>query len=531
MRRSILSVTSAALLCLTAAGCKVTPEDIDTWTGTQKGPGKIVAVLLAPKYDDDLRVYAALALVRMEPRPATQNHDAVDGVRELHAAIRQIPEDDRARIVDLLAPGLVEIMNGDDTPQTEGGGVPPIRVRGKDSAYLMLPYASPEQRQTLVNEVVDWFADDFNGRNLAGTYTAEQVVRRLGAPAAARLVNAMNARLPQQALVKIAELISTLGDETTKARAAARLVEIEAEMLSPEFMEWLSGRLRTQLTASQPDTDLEAPEVVQRVTNAATLNREQFITLGALPAMRHLNDEAVVQDRLLAIALEATVAGITEEQLLERRRKALQAMEGGVRPEQVDALLRLALDDGTPDAVRDYAFDRVADSRAPSAIPTLRPVYLETEDWRLRWRVGTLILMLGGPDVVQEFFTGLNDDAYAREELHGYGERLSAMRPPPTDFVTAQLTSTEWFRRAIALYFWERHASSEADIARISALAGDDAATEGEHWEDQDTVGKVAEAVAGAVRARLQQGAASEGDGEAATPAEGEAEGEGEDAE
>src|SRR5690606_14934074 len=53
-----------ALACVAAAGCKVTREDIDYWTGTQKGPGKIVAVLLADKYEDDLRAYAGLALVR-----------------------------------------------------------------------------------------------------------------------------------------------------------------------------------------------------------------------------------------------------------------------------------------------------------------------------------------------------------------------------------------------------------------------------------------------------------------------------------
>lgn len=69
MRSRTAAPVISLLLCIAMSGCKVTTEDIDYWMGTQKGPGKIVAVLLADKYEDELRVHAALALVRMEPRP------------------------------------------------------------------------------------------------------------------------------------------------------------------------------------------------------------------------------------------------------------------------------------------------------------------------------------------------------------------------------------------------------------------------------------------------------------------------------
>ena len=159
--------------------------------------------------------------------------------------------------------------------------------------------------------------------------------------------------------------------------------------------------------------------------------------------------------------------------------------------------------------VRDYAFDRIADARDTGAITRLWPVFTEVEDWRVRWRVGSLILTLGGPDVVQEFFNRLDDDEYAREELYGYGERLSQMRPPPTDFINGQLRSSEWYDRIVALYFWEKRAEA-GDIPRVEGLANDSAETDGEHWEEQDTVGKVATAVAGAIRERL--GIETEGD-------------------
>jgi hypothetical protein len=504
MRRPIVPLLLIALASLALAGCKVTQEDIDYWTGTRKGPGKIVAVLLADKYEDDLRVYAGLALVRMEPRPATPEIDPLDGVAELQAALRRIEDTEaRTRIVDQMAPGLIAMMRGEDAPQAsdEGDGVAPRQVRAKDAAFLVLPYASAEQRQALTEAVVDWFVVDFNGRNLAGNYSAEQVVRQLGAPAAARLVNALNARLPQQALVKLAELIASLGDDETKAQAAERLVEIEREMEGEEFFEWLQSRLREQLQERQGE-DAEIDE--NRVRAAAMLNRENFINLGALPAMKHLNEQRVVQDRLLEIAQRTEQEGVTPDQMKERRKKALQAMEGGVREDQVEPLLNIALNEQEPIEVRDYAFDRIADSRSTAALARLWPVFQQTEDddWRIRWRVGSLILTLGGADVVQRFFNTLDEGRYAREELYGYGERLSQVRPPPTDLVNAQLRSEDWYDRAIALYFWEKRAE-ESDLPRITALEGDRAETQGEHWEDQDTIGEVAEAVASAVRERL----------------------------
>lgn len=507
MRRSIVSAL-LALSCTAIAGCKVTNEDIDTWTGTVKGPGKIVAVLLADKYEDELRSYAGLALVRMEPR------DDVDGVAELQAAVRQLPEEARARIVDRMVSQLVALMRGEGAAQSggENAPVPRLQVRAKDAAFLLIPYASDDRRRELTEAVVDWFVVDFNGRSLEGNYSAEQIVRQLGAPAASRLVNALNARLPQPALVKIAELIASLGDAPTKERAAARIVEIEREMEGEEFTNWLKERLREQLRNQARERNEQEPRIDEaRITAAADLNRENFITLGALPAMKHLNSERVVQDRLLEIAANPA----TDDTMVERRTRALQALEGGARQDQVDALLDLALNDATPVRVRDYAFDRVADARATSAVARLWPVFDQTEDWRLRWRVGTLILTLGGPAVVEEFFNRLTDEEYAREELHNYGERMSQMRPPPTSFVETQLRSPQWFDRAIALYFLEKRAAAE-DLPRIRALEGDTAATRGPHWEDQNTLGKVAQAVARAVEARLSsaQGGQAARDGQ-----------------
>jgi hypothetical protein len=504
--RLLRCAASVFLLALTALACAVTTEDIDTWMGTVRGPGKIVAVLLADKYSDELRIHAGLALVRME-------RSDVDGISELQAALRRLDADTRRRIVDGMTPGLLALMRGEGQPHTEGGPPPPLEVRAKDASFLVLQYASPEQQHQLTRGVVGWFVADFNGRSLAGNFSAEQIVRQLGAPAATQLVDAMSARIPQEALVKIAELIAALGDDATKQRAGQRLVEIEREMESPEFERWLTERVRQQLQREGQAVD-EA-----RVAMAVRVNREQFILQGALPAMHHLASQPMVAARLLEIAMDTTTPGQPGE---DRRVAALQALEGHVRPEQVQPLVQLALNPQTPVRVRDYAFDRIADSRDRSVIPQLWPAATSPDSagnrWRLRWRVGSLILTLGGRDVVQEWLNRLpatRDVAYAREELHGYADRLAAMRPVPTEIMTQQLGSTDWWDRAIALYYFERN-GTEADLPRIQALTTDPTPTRGEHWEEHNTIGKIAQDVVTAIRERVSTGASGSGGGGAA---------------
>lgn len=498
MSLASLALASFALLL---SACAVTEADIEAWKTTVRGPGKIVAVLLADKYAEPLRVQAGLALVEME-------RSDVDGISELQGALRQLPEETRRRIVDGMTPELVDMIQGRGSaasaPQaTSPDAAPPaIQVRAKDAAFLVLAFASPAQQSTLTEAIVGWFVEDFNVRSLSGNFSAEQVIRQLGAPAASRLVSAMSARLPQQALVKICELIAQLGDDATKARAGARIVEIEQEMESEAFGTWLAERLRQQAAASDPPRTLTDDAVARGVA----YNREQFIVSGALPAMHHLADQPPVAARLLEIARQPSTTPEGET----RRVTALQALEGHVQPGQTAALLALALDATQPERVRDYAFDRVADSRDRSVIPQLWPIATQSSNtgpraWRARWRVGTLLLSLGGAEVVAEWLSRLprgTGERYAREELHGYAERLSQTRPAPTDLMRARLTSPAWFEQAIALYYFER-VGTEADLPLVSPLTSSTVATVGDNWFEHASIGAIATSAVAAIRERM----------------------------
>ena len=109
----------------------------------------------------------------------------------------------------------------------------------------------------------------------------------------------------------------------------------------------------------------------------ALFNRENYINQGALPAMRHLGDQAAVATRLLRIA--DTKPGPNDqkawvERLNARRATALRALEGHVSRVHLNRLLSIALDPSNPIEVRDYAFDRVGDVRSRAAIARLWPL-------------------------------------------------------------------------------------------------------------------------------------------------------------
>lgn len=479
------NVAALALLIVGAlAGCKVTTEDIEYWKGTVKGPGKIVSVMLADKYDMELRKHAALALVDMERQDR-------DGTADLQQALQRLDEEKRHEIIRLMVPGLQQLMKQADG-KSEGSATP-RQIRAKDAAFLLITHAPPDVKATLTVDVVNWYVEDFNGRSLAGNYSAEQVVRALGSPAAKVLVGGLKARLPPQALVKMAELIGQIADSEAKRTAAERLVAIEKEMQSADFLNWIKDSVREQAKAQNIALD------EKKLESAAQKNRDNFVLDGAIPAMKWLANEPAVKTRLLALASDPTPG----EANTERRVRALQALEGKVTKADLQPLLAMALDTNTPVQVRDYAFDRVGDIKAPEALPSLWPL-MSGSDARLRWRAGELILGIGGPSIVNEFFAKLpsGNGEFPAEELEGYALRLGQMQPLPMDAMRQQLNSPDWWDRVIAIRFFERKGNAD-DVKKLEALKSDQAKTKGLRWGSLKTVGDVAEEAYNAAKTRL----------------------------
>jgi len=290
-----------------------------------------------------------------------------------------------------------------------------------------------------------------------------------------------------------------MGDAAAKARAAQRLVAMEREMEGDQFVEWIKATARDQLRQNTPGQAIDEA----RLTTIAALNRENFINDGALPSMKFLTSEAVVVERLLEIAEGRS----TDAKITERRKRALMALEGAVGAPHMARLLDLALAAGenNPDAVRDYAFDRVGDIRSPEALPRLWPLVQNATEQRQRWRAAEMLLAIGGGAIVAEFFSKLPtaaDTAYAPEELAGYAQRMAQMTPLPAEIVRAQLNSPHWWARVIALRYFERKGTL-AEVPLMERLKTDSATCTGPGWETGYTVGKVAESAIAALLDRL----------------------------
>jgi hypothetical protein len=475
----------ALFMCFGVAGCRVAAEDIEYWKGTVKGPGKIVAVMLAEKYPMELRTQAALALIDMERTDR-------DGTADLQQALGRLEEEERNALIAGMVPGLEQLMKKSEKPD---GSASSRQIRAKDAAFLLITHAPPEVKSKLTLDVVDWYMQDFNGRSLAGNYSAEQVIRALGSPAAKVLVKGLKARMPQQALVKMAQLIGQLADPASRKEAGERIVAIEREMESREFLAWVRQSVSSQ--AERSGIKLEGQKL-ERIVEA---NRDSFINEGALPAMKWLGDDPAVKARLLELA--STKANTDAGNM--RRVSALAALEGKVNSNDLAGVLELALDARSPVEVRDAAFDRVGDIKSPQALPALWPLVASGDNQRLRWRAGELVLAIGGPQVVGDFFAKLPANAeYSQEELEGYATRMGQMTPLPTQSVRDQLGASAWYNRVIAIRFFERKGAG-SDVERLKALTQDKAATKGPRWGKTKTVGDVAQEALTVAKQRLAQ--------------------------
>ncbi|MFW2388993.1 MAG: hypothetical protein ACN4G0_11690 [Polyangiales bacterium] len=509
--------TKIMVLCSVASvllvGCKVDSDDVQLWKETVKGPARLTALIGSDHYSPELRTEAALAIVEMD-------RTDVDALALLKGSLDELRGEDEASsqaIVGGMIPRLEALLS--EEPDEESNAPDPAQVRAKDAAYMVVPYAPESSRKELIRAVVGWYSADFEGRSLAGNYSAEQVTRALGADAAGMLVDALHEKMPPQAMIKISQIIGEDGDEQTKKRAGARLVKIEKEMEKPAFVKWLSTEIRASIEASGEKADNA------RVNALALYNRENYINQGALPAMKHLGEQPLVSTRLLAIADTKPGSSDTKawaERLNARRAVALKALEGHVTRTHLNRLLSIALDSSNPVEVRDYAFDRVGDIRSRAAIPKLWPLVeragcttascsdSDKLTKRLRWRAGELLLSLGGPSTIVAFSERLpaaKGVQYEPEELEGYATRMSQMTPPPTSTVMALLNSQQWWNRVVALRYLERR-GGEADVPAMKRLMSDDAAVAGQGWSELNPpvkkVGQVADAAIKALRTREQ---------------------------
>ena len=113
-----------------ATGCAVSDSDVRRWETTEGGPEKLYAIVTHDKYAWQLREDAALSLIHMRPRNGKRvgleylvlGYDTPLG--KVPGALSVLTEEARKRVVDDIAPKLVDMMQQPPPPRPTDGALP-----------------------------------------------------------------------------------------------------------------------------------------------------------------------------------------------------------------------------------------------------------------------------------------------------------------------------------------------------------------------------------------------------------------------
>lgn len=243
-------VAALAISVFAVAGCdKASHENVDAWMSTEKGPAKLDAAVKNAELDPDLRAHAA------------QNLILLDRYSDVKAAVEGMPERERGEVMGKLAPRLWESAK---FKQGQDGLTMPSAEQNmaKDALFELRALAGPETRATIDGWLIEWLAGGYyEGRAKEGRVPGRQIVRAVGRPAGARLLDSARSIIarpanPDGSRVKI-------GDELLLALALSGDPEATGFVLDlsvGDFKDETLGARATQalwIAAVQPPAGLE----------------------------------------------------------------------------------------------------------------------------------------------------------------------------------------------------------------------------------------------------------------------------------
>jgi hypothetical protein len=450
---------------LATSGCRVSEDDVHRWESTAHGPEKLRAVLLHDKYDNGLRVEAALSLIRMKPRAGRRVGIGimVDGLASISPETRQV-------LVALLVPAIItELKRPPPVPQANQAAPPDPSFPYKDAAYAMLTsdrtviIADETLKAALKQALIDWAIADFEHRldNRTQAYGMEQLLRFVGAPAVVGLPKLMTRDAKR--LDQMAGLVSELGDTKTKDAASSQLVGIAQWVLSDEWTKIKDPELKAANAASRLE-----PTPKQFEAQLAQYRDEDLLRVFA--SMRKVGGRPSV-DFLLTF-------GANKEQGDKRRQAALAALEGRLdrnNPDDLKRILQIASTDA-PDTVLDQAFRRVGELPRELVVDKLYDIF-KTDKWKIRRAAAATVLKMSTVKHIDEFMGKLPDGAQAKSfalsEPLAYGAFLGDLKEgKPLDGLKKYFTTGTGAQRTTALGYWFTFGTA-ADVASLAPYEGD----------------------------------------------------------
>ena len=206
-------IARLVLIALLVAGCEKTNHDnIDKWTHTEKGPGKLKKALSDESLDPDLSAHAAANLIKMGKDP------------DVKQILDQMGQARRQAVIGKLAPRLWEIARIEGDMQMPR----PIQVTAKDALIMLRKYSDDAGKQQIDTYLMDWYgAPSYEGRAGVGATLGASVVRMIGAPACKKLKAVTDG------------LIAAPGQEKAKNRLGDELLLGLAASGSPECVKYI----------------------------------------------------------------------------------------------------------------------------------------------------------------------------------------------------------------------------------------------------------------------------------------------------
>jgi hypothetical protein len=453
-------------------GCRTTKDDIDRWANTQQGPRKLVAVLTHDKYPLELRVDAAVTLIKMKPRGGRrvgiQGSDDQPGLIDALAAM---PPAERAQVVTKLVPILETEMAKPPPPAAQPGQPPPVdeSIPYKDAAFALLTHEGgslvpdEQQRKSMRSALVNWSMADFATRmdDASQMFGLEQVLRELKAEGVRKVPDLIqpNARK----IDRMSELVAELGDEETRLRASQKLVDIAKAVDSEQWLKQKAPAVESANKASKLN-----PTPAQFKAQLDQYQEEELLKV--FSSMKKVGKKPVV-DYLLGYAQNKNNAP-------KRRASALAALEANLdrsNTAHAEALLKIASSNEEDDSVRDVALRRVGELPRKVVVEKLYSLFSHG-NWKVRWVAAELVLKMSDTSQLDEFMRNIGRaEGMAISEPLRYGALIGDMKgaTKPQQLVDRYAgTGNPAQVRLSALGFYYNR-GTKADVPRVQRYTDD----------------------------------------------------------
>jgi hypothetical protein len=458
-------------LAATGSGCRTSENDVQRWGETVQGPKKLVAVLTHAKYPLELRVEAAMTLVRMKPRRGKRvGIQGDDDNRGLVDALADLTPADRQEVITRMVPLLVAEMQKPPPKAQAGQPAPPDpSFPYKDAAFALLTYndgaliTSDENRRKLKAGLADWCTTNFAERvdESSQMYGTEQILKHLQAEGVRRLPDLIVQDARKIDLM--ARLVAEQGDRDAKLAASRKLVAVAEDINSAKWIQRKGSEVERANKASKLTP-------TKKQFDAQLEQYQEETLLQIFVSMKLVGGKPIV-DYLLRYAED-------KAQSDKRRAAALAALEGHIDKndrDQVQAVLRLARGEDTPDEIRDQAMRRVGEMPRALVVEDLYALFGHKK-WKIRWMAAELILKMSEPSHVDGFMDHLRKaDGVALTEVWRYGTLIGQMKgaPAPAELVARYAAAGNPVQvRMTALGYYFEHGSKQ-DLPQITQYASD----------------------------------------------------------